>query len=471
MKWGILATGNIAKKFASTINQMSKENEQLVAVGSRNIESAKAFANEHNIPRYYDSYEALVKDQDVEAVYVATPNTLHYENCRLCLEHGKHVLCEKPFTINDKQAQELYRLARDRHLFIMEGLWIWFLPLYDRLRSILQQGVIGEIKHISCQYGFVATGARKERKFNPELGGGALLDIGIYNLGFLRIVTGDEPQNVETQKVHINEYGTDDYSCLKLTYNDGCTAESVQTIGQELKRNARIEGTKGSIFLPDFQHAETMILEVEGKEPETIECPVDINGFEYEIREVSRCVKLGYCSSDVYTAKDSIALTRMMYDIRTSWSEADMKTVIIYASVHHNNTKKIVDAIADEYGVDIIDAAKITEKDLSGYDLIGFASGIYFGKMHQAVINFAEVNLPENKEVFLMCTYGGRPVFDSIKGIIKEKQGRIVGEFSCKGYDTFGPFKLIGGISKGHPDKNDLDNAKAFFKGLCKNRN
>ena len=286
MKWGILATGNIAKKFASTINQMSKENEQLVAVGSRNIESAKAFANEHDIPRYYDSYEALVKDQDVEAVYVATPNTLHYENCRLCLEHGKHVLCEKPFTIND----------------------------------ILQQGVIGEIKHISCQYGFVATGARKERKFNPALGGGALLDIGIYNLGFLRIVTGNEPQNVETQKVHINEYGTDDYSCLKLTYNDGCTAESVQTIGQELKRNARIEGTKGSIFLPDFQHAETMILEVEGKEPETIECPVDINGFEYEIREVNRCVKLGYCSSDVYTAKDSIALTRLMYDIRMSWN-------------------------------------------------------------------------------------------------------------------------------------------------------
>ena len=99
----------------------------------------------HDIPRYYESYEALVKDQDVEAVYVATPNTLHYENCRLCLEHGKHVLCEKPFTINEKQAQELYSMARDRHLFIMEGLWIWFLPLYARLHSIIQQGTIGEI--------------------------------------------------------------------------------------------------------------------------------------------------------------------------------------------------------------------------------------------------------------------------------------------------------------------------------------
>ena len=147
-----------------------------------------------------------------------------------------------------------------------------------------------------------------------------------------------------------------------------------------------------------------------------------------------------------------------------------MKTVIIYASVHHNNTKELVCAIAAENDIDVVDATKINEKDLSGYDLIGFASGIYFGKMHQSVINFAEVNLPENKDVFLMCTYGGKPVFDSIKEIVKEKQGRIVGEFSCKGFDTFGPFKLIGGISKGHPDKNDLDNAKAFFIELEKGK-
>ena len=313
---GILGCGRVAKRFppeAGFVNGVE-------IVAAYDIERHKAADYSEKFPGAvaYDGLEAFY--DAVDAVYVATPHLSHYKNIKEALLARKHVLCEKPFTINDKQAQELYRLARDRHLFIMEGLWIWFLPLYDRLRSILQQGVIGEIKHISCQYGFVATGARKERKFNPALGGGALLDIGIYNLGFLRIVTGNEPQNVETQKVHINEYGTDDYSCLKLTYNDGCTAESVQTIGQELKRNARIEGTKGSIFLPDFQHAETMILEVEGKEPETIECPVDINGFEYEIREVSRCVKLGYCSSDVYTAKDSIALTRLMYDIRMSWS-------------------------------------------------------------------------------------------------------------------------------------------------------
>lgn len=319
MKWGILATGTIAKKFASTVEQMGAEGERIVAVGSRHLESAQAFARQYGIPRCYDSYEALAADPEVEAIYVATPNTLHYENCKLCLEQGKHVLCEKPFTIDPEQAQKLYRLAEEKHLFLMEAFWIWLLPLYDRLRQILAAGTIGELRKITCQYGFVASGVRKDRKFDSGLGGGALLDIGIYNLGFLRILTGQDPEKVETKEVHINEYGTDDYSRLALTYPGGCMAESVQTIGQELERNARIVGTKGSIFLPDFQHAETMTLEVEGKEPEVIRCPVDINGFEYEIREASRCVKLGRTGSDRYTPQDSLALTRLMYDTRMSW--------------------------------------------------------------------------------------------------------------------------------------------------------
>ena len=136
MKWGILATGTIAKKFASTVEQMGAEGEQIVAVGSRHMESAQAFAQQYGIPRCYDSYEALAADPEVEAIYIATPNTLHYENCKLCLEQGKHVLCEKPFTISPEQARELYRLAEEKHLFLMEAFWIWLLPLYDRLRQI-----------------------------------------------------------------------------------------------------------------------------------------------------------------------------------------------------------------------------------------------------------------------------------------------------------------------------------------------
>ena len=143
-----------------------------------------------------------------------------------------------------------------------------------------------------------------------------------------------------------------------------------------------------------------------------------------------------------------------------------MKTAIVYASVHHGNTKKIIDEIAKTNDVELIDATQTVEKDLSEYDLIGFASGVYGGKFHQSVLKFASVNLTDNKNVFLICTYGGRPVFKSIEKVIAYKHDTIVGRFSCKGFDTFGPFKLIGGVSKGHPDEKDIAAAVEFYNGL-----
>lgn len=318
MKWGILATGTIAKKFASTVEQMGAEGSRLLPWGHGIWKAHRRLRSSTAFPAAMTPTKPLPPTRRWR-LSTLPPQHPALRNCKLCLEQGKHVLCEKPFTIDPEQAQQLYRLAEEKHLFLMEAFWIWLLPLYDRLRQILAAGTIGELKQITCQYGFVASGARKDRKFDSGLGGGALLDIGIYNLGFLRILTGQDPEKVETKEVHINEYGTDDYSRLVLTYPGGCKAESVQTIGQELERNARIVGTKGSIFLPDFQHAETMTLEVEGKEPEVIRRPVDINGFEYEIREASRCVKLGRTGSDRYTPQDSLALTRLMYDTRMSW--------------------------------------------------------------------------------------------------------------------------------------------------------
>lgn len=145
-----------------------------------------------------------------------------------------------------------------------------------------------------------------------------------------------------------------------------------------------------------------------------------------------------------------------------------MKTAIVYASVHHGNTKKLVDAIADAYGTELIDATKIKEKNLSEYDAIGFASGIYYGKFHQAVLNFASVNLPQEKTVFLICTHGGSAAFSSIEAILKNKRCSITDRFSCKGYDTFGPFRLIGGIAKGHPDDKDIKAVLDFYDGIIK---
>lgn len=318
MRWGILATGTIANKFAETVNAMDDREAVLAAVGSRRIISAQNFAEKYGIPAFYDSYEALAADPQVEAVYVSTPNNLHYENCKMCLEAGKHVLCEKPFTTNAGQAQELYRLAREKGLFIMEAFWIRFLPLLERMRELIAQGEIGEVRHARCEFGFVSKGARKDRKFNSDLGGGALLDIGIYNLGFLHMVMGEAPLSFQSD-VHINEYGTDDFSALQLVYPGGRSAHAVQTIGMETGRNAVVFGTGGSIWFPDFQMAQTMTVKPLEGEAYNVSLPFEINGFEYQIREVSRCVAAGMSTSDRLRESDSLAVLKLMDDIRDSW--------------------------------------------------------------------------------------------------------------------------------------------------------
>ena len=143
-----------------------------------------------------------------------------------------------------------------------------------------------------------------------------------------------------------------------------------------------------------------------------------------------------------------------------------MKNAIVYASVHHGNTEKIVKSIAGRCQIDLIDAVKQSDADLRSYDMIGFASGIYFSKFHQSILKFAEKNLPDDKKVFLICTYGGSENYRSIEQILDKKHASVVGKFGCKGYDTFGPFRLIGGIAKGHPDNEDIQNAVEFVKEL-----
>lgn len=319
MKWGILATGTIAAKFAKTINAMQAEGEELIAVGSRNAEKARDFAAVHGIPGAYGSYEELAADPEVEAVYIATPNNMHYANALLCLNAGKNVLCEKPFTTSAADAANLYRIAEEKGLFIMEAFWIRFLPLYEKLLEVIRSGEYGRLRHARCDYGFIAKGARRERKFRSELGGGALLDIGIYNLGFLRMVMGADPE-VFTSEVHFNEFGTDDFSVLQLRYPDGKTAHSLQAIGMQIDRQAALYFDRASIYLPDFQGAYSMtILPVDG-EPVTIECPPDVNGFEYEIREASRCVREGRAHSVIFRPEDSIAVLQLLDDVRESWN-------------------------------------------------------------------------------------------------------------------------------------------------------
>ena len=318
MKWGILSTGVIAHKFAGTIRSMEKEGQILQAVGSRNRERAAAFAEEFAIPVACSSYEELLASPEIEAVYIGTPNHLHAENCRAALEAGKHVLCEKPFTIRAEQAEALYALADQKGLLIMEAFWVRYLPLYAKLKEVIEENAIGKIKHVRCEYGFIAKGVRLDRKMKSALGGGALLDIGIYNLGFLHAVMGERPEQF-CAEVTINEWGTDSFSAIQLAYPGGRTAHTIQTIGMQIDREARLFGEAGSIVLPDFQLAQTMTVQPTGREPYTIQMPVDINGFEYEIREFSRLTEEDLSESPLCPRKDTLSVQGLMDEIRDSW--------------------------------------------------------------------------------------------------------------------------------------------------------
>ena len=314
MNFGIIGLGNIANKFAKTLNEL---NESLYAVASRDINKAKDFATTYNAKKYYGSYKELFNDPSVDVIYISTPNNMHYINAKDALYSGKHVICEKPFTTNPDEAKELYEIAKKCNLFIMEALWIEFLPMYKKLKELLKANYIGKIESISVSYGFDTNPTRKIRKFDSNLAGGALLDIGIYNLGLLDMLTDSEVKDF-TSTYKLNEYNTDEYSKINLVYKNGIKATSITSIGQDIKREVFIKGTNGEIYIPDFQHAEKFI--VKNDKEEEYNFPFEINGFEYQIKELIECIKEKKNESITYPASRSIRLMKLLYDIRMSWN-------------------------------------------------------------------------------------------------------------------------------------------------------
>lgn len=317
IRWGVLATGTIAHKFAATIMNMGNET-QIVACASRNIEHAKSFAQEFSIPKYYDSYEALIQDKEVDVVYIATPNSLHLENMKMCIEAGKHVLCEKPLTTNADDAKEVFALAKEKGVFLMEAFWISMLPMHLKIVQMISDGMIGEVRHIRADYGYTVQGQRKLRKFDASLGGGALLDVGIYNIGFVSMIFGYHPVDIQS-KVHISEFGTDDFETMIFEYESGATAALSVSIGLKLGKEGVIYGTKGSIRLPDFQMAQKIVVDSYDGTTEEIDMPFEINGFEYQVREVIKCIENGKISSSIQTPENTIAVMEIMDALRMQW--------------------------------------------------------------------------------------------------------------------------------------------------------
>lgn len=311
IRWGILSTGVIAKNFADTVSKMNGETAVL-AVASRTKESADAFADAYGIERRYDSYEALAKDPDVDIVYVATPHSRHFEDMKLMIENGKNVLCEKSFTVDADQAKEIFALAKEKGVFLMEAFWTKILPIYREVEKVVASGAIGEIRMLTAQYGY--TTAREARKFVPDLAGGTLLDIGVYAIGFACMFLGYDYDTIQSNLV-MNSAGTDAVDAMLLRRGEA-VAQLTTAIGAQMPLFGAIYGTKGHIDVPEFKNPQIVTVCVDGEAPYTIERPFDVNGFEYEIREAMACVREGKLTSDIMTPEQSVKTMAIMDEIR-----------------------------------------------------------------------------------------------------------------------------------------------------------
>ncbi|MEZ4670250.1 MAG: Gfo/Idh/MocA family oxidoreductase [Anaerolineae bacterium] len=315
IRWGILGTGGIAHKFATGLSVLPSA--KLVSVGSRSQASADTFGNEFNIPRRHASYEALAEDPNVDAIYVSTPHPFHKENTILCLKAGKAVLCEKPFTINAAETREVIQVARDQKRFLMEAMWTRFLPAIVRAREMIAGGSIGEVRMLTADFGFRTSFNPQGRLFAPSLGGGALLDVGIYPLSLSFALFG-KPTTISSA-AHLGETGVDEQSAMLLSYGKGQIALLSSATRTSTAHEAVIYGTEGYIRIPDWWHANRFTVTVSGYAPQTYEVPHDGNGYCHEAAEVGTCLRGGKLESDTMPLGETLDIMETMDIIRTQW--------------------------------------------------------------------------------------------------------------------------------------------------------
>lgn len=316
VRWGILGPGAIARSFAEGLK--SAADAQLVAVGSRDQAKAEEFGAKYDAPNRHGSYQALVEDPEVDAIYVATPHTFHKEHCLLALNADKPVLCEKPFTINAPEAEAVVQTARERKVFLMEGMWSRFFPLMTRLREIVQAGEIGPVRMVEADFGFRAGFNPQSRLFDPQLGGGALLDVGVYVVSFTSMILGT-PDRVAGLAT-LGETGVDEQSAMILGHPNGALAMLSTAVRTNTPHNAVILGEEGRIVLePPFWKPVKMTVSRSGKPDEVIEVPFVGSGFNYEAEEVGRCLAAGKLESDILPLDESLAIMRTMDSLRAQW--------------------------------------------------------------------------------------------------------------------------------------------------------
>ena len=316
IRWGILGCGRIARKFAADLRLVA--DAELTAIASRNKETLELFAKDFPCRHLHNSYESLAANNEVDVIYVATPHSHHYEHTILCLNHDKAVLCEKAFAINTRQAKEMIKIAKERKVFLMEALWTKFLPHYKKLQELLEQKALGDIKSVLVNFGFKTTDQSPKRLFDPLLGGGTLLDIGVYNVFMAMSVLG-EPDAIEATMTP-SPTGVDEQIAVLFKYNSGAMAQLFSSFVTNLPIQAEINGTEGNITLTTRFYEPSATIQLYRQMPgekEIIAVQKEAGfGYQYEARHVNECLKNGLTESPVMTHADTLLLMEMLDRIR-----------------------------------------------------------------------------------------------------------------------------------------------------------
>lgn len=312
-RWGILAPGGIARKFATGLKAL--DDARAVAVGSRSLDRAKEFAAEYDVDRAYGSYEELARDPEVDAIYIATPHNYHKDTTILCLENGKAVLCEKPFAVSAGESEEMVAAAKANGVFLMEAMWTRFLPAWRQVRRWIDEGAIGEVRLVNATFGFRSGWNPESRILNADLAGGGILDVGVYVTSAAYWAMGRDPVDIVSE-VHLGESGVDEQAAFVFRYDDGALAMLGCGVRTAMRHVALIYGTDGWIEVPHMFWNSTTATLHKGDEATVFEEPHASNGYEFEAREVAECVRAGRSESSIMPLDETVRIMRTLDTIR-----------------------------------------------------------------------------------------------------------------------------------------------------------
>lgn len=315
MKLALLGPGLIADIVAQAL--VATPEIECYAVASRDLERAEAFAEKFGFIKAYGSYEEMLADPEVELVYITTPHTYHFEQMMMCLDHGKNVISEKPFTVNAEQARQVFAKAKEKGLYAAEAIWTRYMPSRQMIQDIIDSGVIGKLNVCTANLSYDIDW--KKRLVDPALAGGALLDIGIYGLNFALMHFGTDIERMESS-VWMTPSGVDGVETITMFYGDGRMAALNHSIYARSDRKGIFHGEKGYVVVENINNPNAIdVFDDEDRLLAHYDVPEQINGYEYEFIEAARCIAEGKTESDSMPAAETLRVMEMMDTLRKDW--------------------------------------------------------------------------------------------------------------------------------------------------------